>query len=186
MIRNGSYANEDIAEITKYIKKNKVVIMPSDTIYGFLARQSAADRVRQMKNRDEKPFLCLISEIKQLDFFDIDYESYREILDKNWPGNITFILNNRQKDRTYGVRMPAYDIVKRIIDGAGEPLLSTSVNVSGENPLNDKQSIVAAFGDKADLIVIDNDFSPQQASTIVSLTDGTPKILRQGQAVFHE
>lgn len=183
---DGNYENEIFDTICQTIQDDGVVIMPCDTIYGFLAKDSAGPRVRQIKNRDEKPFLYLISEISQLEYFDIDYTKYEDVLNKNWPGNITFILSNRSGSATFGVRMPNYPIISEIIKKVGMPLLSTSVNVSGSPALNEGTEIIETFGNKADLVVIDSQYKPANASTIVSLVDSQPKILRQGDRVFNE
>ena len=174
------WTENDIDRIVTFIKEDKVVIMPCDTICGFIAKRSQENRVRQIKHRDTKPFLYLISDLAQLCCFDIDYNAYSDILKKNWPDNITFIMANRSKTATFGVRMPNHAILQRIIRSVGEPVLSTSVNVSGQPALNDYGTIVTQFGDEADLIVDDEHFVPTSASTIADLTCGEPKIIRQG------
>ena len=174
------WTENDIDRIVTSIKEEKVLIMPCDTICGFIAKRSQENRVRQIKHRDTKPFLYLISDLAQLCYFDIDYNAYSDILRKNWPGNITFIMSNRSGTQTFGVRMPAHDVLQRVINGVGEPVLSTSVNVSGQPALNDFGTIVTQFGDEVDLIVDDEHFVPTEASTIADLTCGEPKIIRQG------
>ena len=180
ILRISDRTENDIDRIVSFINEDKVVIMPCDTIYGFIAKRSQEHRVRQIKHRDTKPFLYLISDIEQLSFFDIDYNAYSDILQKNWPGNITFIMANRSKTATFGIRMPNHQILRRIIRSVGEPVMSTSVNVSGQPALNDYDTIVHQFGSEVDLIVIDDDYVPTSASTIADLTCGEPKIIRQG------
>ena len=174
------WTENDIGRIVAFIKEEKVLIMPCDTICGFIAKRSQENRVRQIKHRDTKPFLYLISDLAQLCYFDIDYNAYSDILRKNWPDNITFIMSNRSGTQTFGVRMPAHDVLQRVISSVGEPVLSTSVNVSGQPALNDFGTIVTQFGDEVDLIVDDEHFVPTEASTIADLTCGEPKIIRQG------
>jgi len=156
--------------------------MPSDTIHGFLCLGKMEKTLREIKNRETKPFIYLVSEIKDLDYFNIDYSGYENILKLNWPGPITFILKSRY-DITYGIRLPDWDILRKIVSLSEEPLISTSVNFSGEPSLNDFEQIKEVFLDKADLLINDKTES-SVSSTIVDLTGDDFKIIREGSKKF--
>lgn len=174
---------EDYNIIVETISKGEIIIAPTDTIYGFLAKPDAEDRVREVKKRDNKPFLYLISDIDQLQYFGADPEIYSDITSKYWPGNITFILNC-SGGQTIGVRMPDDVFIKTIISKLGAPLLSTSVNFSGEETINDPGMIIEKFGELVPLIVIDENFQPKKPSTIVDISKKPYKILRYGEKEF--
>ena len=184
ILRINGYSEEVINRIIAFIKEEKVIIMPCDTIYGFVAVRACEERVRQIKHRDTKPFLYLISDMAQLCHFDIDETLYHDVLQKNWPGNITFIMSNRSGTQTFGVRMPNHDVLRQIIRRVGEPLLSSSVNVSGQPALNDPNEITAQFCNSADLIVVYESYRPAAASTIVNLAVSPYQIIRQGDKHF--
>ena len=59
--------NYPIEKISNVLINGGIVIMPSDTVYGFLFTQEAAEKVREIKRRDNKPFLFFISNINQLE-----------------------------------------------------------------------------------------------------------------------
>lgn len=173
----------DYDVIVETLSKREVIIAPTDTIYGFLAKPGAEERVREIKRRDNKPFLFLISEIEQLNYFDLDYKMYSEITSRYWPGNITFILSGRS-GQTIGVRMPDDTFIKTIISKLNVPLLSTSVNFSGEETIGDPEIIIEKFGKLVPLVVIDENFQPKKPSTIVDISQKPYKILRQGEKEF--
>ncbi|HOF00944.1 MAG TPA: L-threonylcarbamoyladenylate synthase [Spirochaetota bacterium] len=169
--------------IVETLSKGEVAIAPTDTIYGFLAKPCLEERVRELKMRDNKPFLFLISKIEQLNYFDIDYKIYSDITSRYWPGNITFIMGCRS-GRTVGIRMPDNIFIKTIVSKLGVPLLSTSVNSSGEETINEPDIITEKFGEAVPLIVIDKNFHPGKPSTIVDISKKPYKILRYGEKEF--
>jgi len=181
----GNYTDNILTIIEEFILSGKIVIMPSDTIYGFLSLPDCEDRIRIIKNRDEKPFLFLISDFDQLASIGINHENYNNILKKYWPGSITFILKSGIMN-TVGVRLPDNDILRNIIRNIEKPLISTSVNLSGFPPINNADLIIKDFGKKVDLIIIDKNFNISSASTIVDLTQKPYKIIRKGNINFNE
>jgi L-threonylcarbamoyladenylate synthase len=187
------YTDEIIDLIADNLIKKKIIIMPSDTIYGFLALPSCEKRITEIKKRDNKPFLYLISDLKQLDLIGIEKKFYRDILNKYWPGPITFIMKCKNKKAEYsilndtiGIRMPNWDILLKIIAKTGKPLISTSVNYSGENPIEDIDEIIEKFSLAADLIISDRNIKKSVSSTIVDISEKPYKILRNGSGKFNE
>lgn len=184
-ISNGKYDQDMIDKIIDNIKNNKIIIMPSDTIYGFLSLADQENRIRKIKKRETKPFLNLISSIDMLSSLDIDKNKYSDILNKYWPGPITFIMLNN-KNNTIGVRMPDDIVLKNIINSVGEPLLSTSVNYAEETYINEIDEIISEFKDQVDMVVVDKNFSPKTASSIVDISKKPFKVIREGSIVFNE
>ena len=185
------YTDKEIQGIAAMLRKRKIVVMPSDTIYGFLAHPDCERKVRDIKKRDNKPFLYLISRCEQLAQLGIDITDYSVILERYWPGPITFIMKRKKPlpggyFDSLGVRMPAWEVLRKIIDKTGMPLISTSVNFSGESSFDDIDGIIEKFGSLADLIVADRNFNSNISSTIVDLTARPYKILRKGSMDFNE
>jgi L-threonylcarbamoyladenylate synthase len=178
-IENGFYDRTTVDLITGSLTDGEIIIMPSDTIYGFLCVPSQEKKLRIIKNRDDKPFIHLIDDYDKFGYFGLEKNQMPGILSKNWPGPFTFILKNKD-NAAFGIRMPDWDVLIEIIRKCGVPLLSTSVNMSGSESTNDIGKIVNLFGNKADLIIDDRKFEHGIASTIVDLTSSEMKILRQG------
>ena len=79
--------------------------------------------------------MYLVSDYSQLVKLDIVYKNHKNILDKYWPGPITFIMNSI--NNTVGLRMPDWDVLKIIIKQAFE-LMTPSF---GELRENDKLNL---------------------------------------------
>ena len=177
------YSDDLVNNIIKLLKSDKIIIMPSDTIYGFLSLPSGENRLRNIKKRDKKPFLFLISDFDQLNKLNINFKNIKNILKKYWPGPVTFILE-QNNGNTMGIRMPDWDLLQKIINDVGSPLLSTSVNYSGMPFFYKKKDIVKEFYSKVDLIIIDKNFKQNISSTIVDLTKNPYEIIRKGDVAF--
>jgi L-threonylcarbamoyladenylate synthase len=166
--------------IASFLKNGKIVIMPSDTIYGFLTLPENEEKLRIIKKRENKPFLFLIYDIFQLDVLNISLDPVKGILSRYWPGAVTFIMRSRD-EKTVGIRFPDWRIMQHIIKLAGSPLLSTSVNYSGEPALSDTDEIIKEFEDKVDLIVVDKSFKGKNSSTIADISSMPYRIIRKGE-----
>lgn len=183
IIEISEYKEDIIENIVRYITDNKIVIMPSDTIYGFLTNMENESRLREIKRRDNKPFLYIISKYSHLEMLNISIEKYSYIFEKNWPSSISFLVFDKDNKKR-GVRMPNFGVLRDILDRIDKPLLSTSVNFSGEEPLNKIEDIIKNFYDYADLIVNDKNFKVKAPSTIVDLTTEKYTIIRKGEEEF--
>lgn len=172
-------------EILKAIREGKVIIYPTDTIYGIGCDAKNTDsvlKIREMKQRDlEKPF-SVIAQSKRwiLSNFDVN-ESYIDKL----PGPFTFIIrakkgklvsNHVAKDSsTLGVRIPDHPFT-RIVQKSNTPFVTTSVNVSGEKPVTEVSRIPNKIAKRVD-IIIDAGRLDNKPSTVIDLTGRIAKII---------
>ncbi|MCY1181224.1 putative protein YciO [compost metagenome] len=84
------------------------------------------------------------------------------------------------KRRTIGLRVPGCPIALALLEELGEPLMSVSLILPGQDePLNDPHEMRQALEHHVDL-VIDGGFGGVEASTVISLTDEEPVVLRVG------
>jgi tRNA threonylcarbamoyl adenosine modification protein (Sua5/YciO/YrdC/YwlC family) len=103
------------------------------------------------------------------------------------PGPYTFILPGTKlvpkimltKRKTVGIRVPNNNICLAIVEALGHPIISTSVGWSGREVLSDPQQIEETFGSQIDL-TIDGGILPNQPSSIISLLDDLPEVIRAG------
>lgn len=164
-----------------FLKNEKVVIVPTDTVYGFSGIiEKTDDLIRKIKGRDEKkPFIVLISspdDVKQ-----ITDDVIPEKLLNLWPGPLTIIVKDKKKTGiTVAVRCPGDEWLRNIIDECGAPIYSTSVNRSGKPVLTKIKDIVTEFESEVSLIVDDGDSLSSVPSTIVKLTDSGYEVIREG------
>lgn len=182
------FDNNSVELVVEFLKNNKVVIIPTDTVYGFSAIACSdlnqnvqnQDKIRQIKGRSEnKPFIHLISNPE--DIFNYTNQKISNKVLKCWPGPLTVIVSDKDDEkRTIALRCPNDDWLRRIISLCNNAIFSTSVNLSGCDVLEDEQSIVETFGSKADLIVLDGDKKGGVPSTIIKIIDNSFEVIRQG------
>ncbi len=182
-----------IKQAVEIIRKGGVVIYPTDSSYAIgcqIGDKVAVERVRRLRQLDEKHNFALIcSDLSQLGLFaKIDTGTFR-ILKAHLPGPYTFILNATRevprlllhpKKRTIGLRVPSHPIALALLAELGEPLMSVTLIMPGdEDPLTDPHEMRQLLEHQVDLI-IDGGFGGIKASTVISLADGEPEVIRVG------
>lgn len=180
-------------EIAQLFREGKVILLPTDTIYGLhaLATDAAAvDRITEMKGREEtKAFIVLAASIDQL--VELGVEAPIDLLrrlNEVWPAPLTAILPLRQPipasrgASTLAVRIPALDWLRGLVARTG-PLVSTSANRSGEPPVESPLNLAQHLHDSLDAIV---DGGPRtgEPSAILDLTGNEPRFIREGEKSF--
>jgi len=155
-----------------------VVIMPCDTIYGFvgLAPETEA-KIRELKGRQEKSFLRLIPDIQWLSRYTDS--SLPSQLASFWPGALTIIFPAK-KAGTVALRIPDDPLLLQVMSQVGQALFSTSVNVSGKPALWRIDDICSTFEERVDLVVAAGDRPEGVPSTIVDVTAKPFRLLRRG------
>ena len=181
-------SDEKSTEIcAKFINEGKIVIIPTDTVYGFSATSDPEKNtdavIRKIKGRSEtKPFIQLIA--KPEDIFRYTDDKIPQKLLNLWPGPLTVIVNNKNHDDsalpTTAFRCPGDSWLRTVLAACPYPVYSTSVNRSGCPVLDSENSIVDEFEKDADLIILDGDRKGSLPSTIISVTDGKVKVIREG------
>ena len=175
----------------------KIFIYPTDTIYGIGGNpfdENVVKRIADIKGRDEKKqFIWLISDFENLmNYVEVIFENHLDFLQKIWPARLTVILklNERTKNiinqETIAVRIPQNDFCLKLLKEISRPLISTSVNRSGENPINHIDKIIQNFSSDVDAILIHSESSEKKSSTIIDLTSKQPKLIREGPIKFVE
>ena len=184
MILNKSDENS-VKECVSYLKQSKILIIPTDTVYGFSGiavpgKQEDTDfKIKKIKGREQtKPFIQLIASPEALKSYTDD--KIPSDLLSYWPGPLTIIVNNKQTGTTTAFRCPGDAWLRNILKELDCPVYSTSVNRSGFPILDSESEIINEFEKDVDLIITDGDKKNALPSTIVSVCDGELKVLRQG------
>ncbi len=183
----------ELKNIANEIKNNKVVIFPTETVYGIGANGLEAEAIKKLfiakKRPENKPINLLISNIDMIekvakDLTPLDYALIKEF----FPGPLTLIL--KKKDNvpnmltangdTVGVRMPANEIALKLIEYANIPIATSSSNISGNETGINIDNIFDDFNGRVDYIIDDGPSKLGVASTIVKVVDNKPIILREG------
>lgn len=182
---------EDFDAVVACIKKGEVIAFPTDTVYGLgvtYENEKALHALQVSKGRpDHKPIptmVCSIEQISKIAYLD---ENALKIMQAFMPGAITMILKKRSSLPYYitngfdtvGIRMPKDAFVLRLIEKSGKPMLVTSANLSGEETGVEDHQVLAQLDGRIDGIVMGK-AQNGVASTVVDVSAGLPKILREG------
>lgn len=168
----------------------RVIIFPTDTVYGIgtpIFDLEGIKRIYEIKNRPkDKPLACLCANINQIKSIAYTTELADKLIIKFLPGALTIILKTKDEVKakigyeTIGVRIPNNPKALSILIENG-PMLTTSVNSSGDVPLNEYNQIVDEYSDLVDEIYPTTTESSNISSTIISIMDNEIKIIREGQ-----
>ena len=161
--------NDDkIALCAKVIQDGGVVICPTEGIYGFSASlndDKALMRIIDIKKRDEKKgFIVVASSFEMLDGLIDTSKLSCNILNTikaSWPGHHTWILPCTDNvshiltggSKSIAVRVSAFATLKKLCDKVGYPIVSTSANISGCEPINTIDALHKAFYVDVDYIL---------------------------------
>lgn len=193
--------NIDYEEIERYLKAGKLIIYPTDTVYGvggIIESEETIENIYKAKERNFKsPLIVLVSNMEKIEKIAYINEKNREKIEKLikrfWPGGLTIILKRKDNvpdimvsgGATVGVRMPEHEIALNIISRAGGMLPTTSANISGEATPKSYAELSEKFKSRVDIIVDGGECPIGSASTIIDMSD-EPKILRLGAISVEE
>ena len=191
LTRHGS-SIRTVRSLVPILQRDGVVLLPTDTIYGFSARFDrieARNRIRRIKG-PARP-VAMVSLVSGLEmafrYAEPPHGASHEILMRHWPGPLTAILRARPHvstdlcgpGDTLAFRWPMSAFLQALLGAIGVPLLSTSANRTGEPTPGQFSTLQELFGAEVDALVDGGDH-PGQASTIVDLTGEFPVLVRPG------
>lgn len=180
-----------IQKAADILKAGGVIAYPTDTHYGIgcdIMNKKAIEKIYQIKQRDKKkPFSFICSDLKNIsDYAKVSnyaYKTMRRLL----PGPYTFILEGSKlvpkimltKRRSAGIRVPDNRICIALIKALGNPVISTSAATPEDTMFEDGSLIDDYYGKRLDA-VIDIGPIPGNPSSVISLIDDEPEIIREG------
>lgn len=188
----------DAVEIaTKLYLEGKIFVYPTDTIYGFGANpfnDESVSRINHIKRRPEdKSFILLIDEIDNLlKYVEVISENHLDFLLSIWPNPVSVVLKLNSKtskllnSETAAFRIPNNRFCLKLLGKIKMPIISTSVNRSSAQPLLDYSLIEEEFGSEIDAIFYTEKKSYIKASTLIDLSNYSPKLLREGKIKFSD
>lgn len=158
-----------------------LAIAPSDTVYGLLGLANHADvraRLNALKRRDG-PYITLVGSLEQARKLSPQTQpALWERLERVWPGPVTVILPGPEPEGV-SLRMPDLPFLRALLLRTG-PLWSTSANPPGEPPPERAEAVADALVRVVDLCLDGGPAVSRSPSTLVSLLETPPRILRLG------
>ncbi len=172
-----------------------VVVLPTDTLHGLSAMITSGQAIRRIAaikgDTHRMQFLLLAGSLSMVERYIVSFGCVdRATLEQVWPAAVTLILPAGSAcpewlGDTIAFRIPDKPQLQDLIERLGEPVISTSVNRTGEQPIVDLEEIKTSFGGLVDMIVA-GETNTLLASTIVDLTGTAPQVIRKGDYVWDE
>lgn len=180
-----------ISQVCEQLRKGGVIAYPTDTTYGLgcdIFEKRGIHSIYKIKQRDErKPFSFICADLADVSRYAQVSNFAFKIMKRHLPGPYTFVLeatrvvpaNLVTRQKTVGIRIPDEPIALAIVRELGHPLVTTSANISGEEPLHDPLEINEQMGRLLD-VVVDGGVRLGDPSTVISLLDDRIEVLREG------
>ncbi|HLR28324.1 MAG TPA: L-threonylcarbamoyladenylate synthase [Ruania sp.] len=182
-----------IRQVAAMIRDGGLVAYPTDSCYALgaqLANKEAKDRILRLRGLDDRhDFTLICADFAQMgQFVHVGNAVFRAVKAAT-PGSYTFILPATKevprkllhpKKKTVGVRIPDHPVVKALLRELGEPILSSTLLLPGdEEPMTDGWQIKEELDHQLDA-VIDAGECGAQPTTVVDLSSGSAEIMRYG------
>ncbi len=183
-----------ITQAVERIRAGDVVVYPTDAAYAIgcqIGNKNAMERIAQIRGLGPKhQYAIMCSDLSDIaTYAKVDNAMYR-LLKANTPAITTFILPATSevprrlmhpKRKTIGLRIPSNPICQMLLQELGEPLLTRTLILPGqEDPLDDPYEIEQQLGKRID-VFIDGGFGMLSTTSIVDLSGENPEIIRYGE-----
>ncbi len=182
-----------VTQIVEALRDDALIAYPTDSGYALgcqLGNRDGRDRILRIRDLDDHHhFTLMCKDFSQLgQFVHVDNSAFRTIK-AAVPGPYTFILPAtgevpkrlmHPKKKTVGVRIPDHGVVSAILEQLGEPILTSTLILPGE-----EEARTIGWEIKEDLdhqvdIVVEAGETPAQPTTVIDWSEGVPEVLRLG------
>lgn len=183
-----------IQQAVAIVRRGGVIAYPTDSAYALgcqLGDKAALERIRRIRKLDDSHnFTLVCRDLSELGTYArVDNGAYR-LIRNHTPGPYTFILKATDevprrllhpKRRTIGLRVPENPIALALLEGLGEPLMSVTLLLPGEElPMTDPELIRERLEHELDL-VIDGGACNTELTSVIDLADDVPNVIRVGR-----
>jgi L-threonylcarbamoyladenylate synthase len=171
-----------VARAAEMLLQGEVIGFPTDTVYGLaaLARNPAAvERIYEIKRRPaDRRLVVMVAAPPALRRLVRVDDRARAIMRRWWPGPLTLVLPSLHGEDSLAIRIPSHAVALELLRKVGDPLATTSANLSGRPPALSAADLAGLEGLTA---VLDAGRAPGGVpSTLLDLTTPEPRVLRTG------
>jgi tRNA threonylcarbamoyl adenosine modification protein (Sua5/YciO/YrdC/YwlC family) len=180
-----------ISRVVEVLKRGGVIAYPTDTTYGIgcsIMNKKGIERIYILKQRErKKPFSFICTDLAEVARYARVSNYSFKILKRHLPGPYTFVLEASSvvpdllltRQKTVGIRIPDNPICLAIVKELGHPIITTSANLSGDEPIGDPDEVDMVLGANLDLVV-DGGILSADVSSVISLIGDEAVLLRRG------
>jgi len=190
--QNASF--DELARAARVLLDGGLIACPTGTLYALMAlvdNHAALDRLVKLKGENErrmKPLLVLVDQKERAKCYAKELPEEAEgLMSKFWPGPLTLLFLAQSglhqslvgPARTVGLRVDGLPLVRRLVRMLDRGVTGTSANPAGQAPAASADEVIEYFGEDLDL-VIDGGSAASQPSTVIDVSLGGPRVLRDG------
>lgn len=181
-----------IATAESAVKGGRLVVIPTDTVYGIgcdaFDNQAVEALLRAKHRGPDMPVPVLVGSWNTVQGLVRDYSfNMRRLVEAFWPGGLSVVVhqapslpwNLGDTRGTVMLRMPMHPAALELLDKTG-PMAVSSANISGQPPATTVDMAMEQLGETVGVYVDGGEATIGEASTIVDLSSGKPRILREG------
>ncbi|MDP3901069.1 MAG: L-threonylcarbamoyladenylate synthase [bacterium] len=185
-------------DMARELKAGKVIVSPTDTVYGLLALASCSEcvqRVFEIKGRDSaKPLPLFVENLeaaKEIAEISPEQEAF---LSRVWPGKVTCVLKSAKEmpkgvssEGSVALRVPNNPFLVSFLGYLGEPMTATSANLAGGAEISDSSELQTIFEGRIrqpDILISAGILEPSLPSTIVNMRKTPYQVIRQGAVLI--
>ena len=183
---------ENLIRAGKLIQAGEIVAFPTETVYGLGANTfnvEACKKIYIAKERPaDKPLTLHVANFEMIEEIAEISTAAEKLIEKFLPGPLTIILPKKNivpdfvtcNSKSVGVRFPKNVIAQELIKIAGVPVVASSANISGKNPPVTAQEVFENLNGRIKIILDGGKCDVGISSTVIDISTGELKILRQG------
>lgn len=180
----------DIDRVVSAVKAGELIVYPTDTCYGIggdIFNKNTISRIYQIKNVPRKtPFSFVCHDLSDISVYARVSDFAYRVLKRYLPGPYTFILKGSKnvpkmmltKRKTAGIRIPDQNVCLEITRALGRPVISASASIDDEI-VEDPRDLASIIGKNG--VIVDCGIIPPAPSSVVSLVDDVPEVIREGK-----
>lgn len=175
------------------LKNGDIIVYPTDTLYGFGVDATNSDAIRKLNRLKGRvqPLSVVLKSIKQIRDFAVLDENLENKIAKLLPGCYTILLPTKKSylsplvqsgSPNTGIRIPDHFFPIKLVELLGKPIITTSINRHGNEPLNDVTQVEIDFPNVD--IFEDVNHRISNGSTIIDFSLSPAKVVRVGDGPF--
>jgi L-threonylcarbamoyladenylate synthase len=184
--------SEGLAAAARAVRAGRLVVLPTDTVYGIGCDAFSAAAVRKLlaaKQRGpDMPVPVLVGSWSTIDGLAVGVpKAARDLIEAFWPGGLSLVLRQAPSltwdlgstKGTVMLRMPLHPVALELLRDVG-PMAVSSANVSGSPPASSAAEAQEQLGEKVGVYLDGGPSGEPVASTVLDLTGDEPRVLREG------
>ena len=175
------------------LNNGDVIVYPTDTLYGFgvdATNSDAIQKLNKLKGRSQ-PLSIVLENVSDVSTYAKITPEITAELESIFPGEYTILLPSIDSELSplvfnssplVGIRIPLHFFPLQLVKLFGKPIITTSINRHGNEPLNDVTQVEVDFPNV--YIFEDNKHTPSKGSTIIDMSQKPFSIVRQGDGKY--